>query len=541
MTNKRLTFILSTTMVVLFLAESASAWGPEARRRIVLSAVSIIRQEVPEAFKADGINYDKDVLKGMEEGWASIAERLPIESDAQAINAISYELDTLKLAREFGTGSHFAYRMGALAALTSDAMLPYGLELSSKETKMADQIKADIEKQASQLRFTPNVRRWRFVQSTEQYYMEYRRDVEGEKNIIYDDYRRGNGFRGYMKQATSTYYHRAIEAVIDVWFTIYSQNARDSVQLPSRRTMTGYYIDEIGYLLNERDNFEFANRAYTMYEQFNPDLKETHLTIGDLFYAYGRKTESRIAVQRGVDEWTKAQTNSGKQRKMASERLSDHYITDGDALFNRARSAIGQESDYTDALNAFRLALQFNRTNPLAADRISETSRVIQQRREDYELQQAFIDSANSIMKEAERSLVNKDYATTLGSYTQALNLLTSITDQFSDLQLIAKDTSSTINKEVKRVINDIFDAANVYMDEGDNLGFSANWDQAIASYERAKTMVNIIQADESTYNGKLKVETLGILEGQILDAQAAKRSADQKAKSAAPPPITTN
>ena len=123
MTNRRLTFFLCTTLIFLSVAESAMAWGPEARRRIVLSAVSIIRQEVPEAFKAEGINYDKDVLKGMEEGWASIAERLPITSDVQAVEAISAELNTMKLAREFGTGSHFAYRMGALAALTSDPML----------------------------------------------------------------------------------------------------------------------------------------------------------------------------------------------------------------------------------------------------------------------------------------------------------------------------------------------------------------------------------------------------------------------------------
>jgi tetratricopeptide (TPR) repeat protein len=538
MKNRRLTLILCSTLLFLSIAESASAWGPEARRRIVSSALSIVRQAVPRAITSETTAYDADVIKGMEDGWASIAERLPIGNEQQAVEAISYELDTLKAALPHGAGSHFAYRMGVLAALTSDAMLPYGITFTSKEDKLGEQLKTDIDRIASRLKFQPKIRNVRFIHATNSYYRTYRRDIEGDKNIIADDYRRGKGFQGYMTQATPAYYQRAIEAVVDVWYTVFTQKSRQAVLPPSSRTMTAYYIDEIEYLLDKKDNFEFANRAYNLYEKFNPDLKETHLTIGDLYYHYGVEKEFRESVQRGVDEWKKAQTNSGKQRQAASERLSDHYISEGDSLYKRASSPIGQESDFTDALNAFRLALEYNRTNPLAADRISETSKIIQQRREDYEMQQAFIDSSMSIMKGAERSLVAKDYSSTLGSYNQALNLLTSITDQFSDLQIIAKDTSSTINKEVKRVINDIFDSANAAIDEGDTHLYGTRYDEAIKSYEKAKNMVKIVEVDTTSYNHKQKMEMLDQVEGLIQDAQASKASAANKAQQSSPPAI---
>jgi hypothetical protein len=539
MHNRRLILFICSFLVFVSLAESASAWGPEAKRRLVLSSLSIVRQTVPRAVTSETTAYDADVLRGMEDGWAAIAERLPITNEQQAVDAISYELDTLKRALPHGAGSHFAYRMGVLAALTADAMLPYGIVFSSKDEKLSEQLKADIDKRAARLKFIPKIRTVRFIHATSAYYQEYRREIEGDKNIIRDDYGRGNGYNGYMNQAAQTYYQRTIEAIVDVWYTIFTPERRQAVIPPSNRTMTYYYIDEIEYLLNEKENFDFANRSYTLYEQFNPDLKETHLNIGDLYYNYGVEQDFRQSVQRGVDEWKKAQTNSGKQRQLASERLSDHFISDGDSLFKRARSPIGQESDYTDALNAFRLALEYNRTNPLAADRISETSKIIQQRREDYELQQDLINSSMIIMKEAERSLVAQDYGSALSAYNQSLNLLSTITDQFSDLQLTAKDTANTINKEVKRVINDIFDAANLNIDEGDTHGFNAQWDEAIKAYQRAKVMIDNVQVDPNSYNAKQKIEMLRNLETAIAEAEGMKSSANKNAEKSAPPAIS--
>jgi len=482
-------------------------------------------------FRAGTVSYERDMFQGVEDGWATISEALPMSNDAQSVDAVLYEIATLREARQHGVGSYFAYRMGNLAALASDVVQPYGIPYNEAEKDLKEQIDSDLDAHVQHYKFSPTSIHFRLVTSN-LYFDSQRSFYHGAMALIADDYARGNGYGGLLSEAGVTYFERSIIVVADAWHTVLDTSHRSTLS-PSPRAMAQYYIREIEYLLKVRKTIEFTDRAYELFSLYNPGLPEAHITIGDLFYQFGTP-ESKA---RGVEEWKIAQRIPGAQRKLASRRLSSHYIDEGDALYRRAQSPEGLESDYADALRAFQLAMEYDRTNELAADRIHETTKTITERKELYNTQQVFIDTAMSIIKEAEKSRLNKDYGSTLSQYTQAANMLGLVTGDFQDLQQIAKEAVSSIRKEQKGVISEVLDVASSSLEDGDTFQFSNQYDQAIQAYNRAIVTVNVIPAEQGSINFRRKQDIIDTAQSAIADVNVAKKR-DEENKKAAPPAI---
>lgn len=508
----------------LIVAPDAAAWGPRARKAIALAALQLVRREAPDAFIAGDVRYEQDLMRGAVDGSDAISQENPLNNDFQTVDAIGSQIQLLREARARGAGSHFAYRMGVLSAVIADVMLPYGFAFTESEEVLRDQVREDIEAHVNEFSYSSTKRTFYYVRSPRLYFEAKRSFFHDDRELVANEYARGQGYEGFLSQAAQAYFQRSIEAVADVWYTVFREKGGPIEVKPSSRQLALYYIAEIGYLLDVMKNMDYANRAYGVFKEVEPTYWMAYVQIGDLFYNVGTE-EART---RGVDEWKIAQRVPGEARTLASRRLSDHFIGEGERLFLKSEGIDAQESDLPDALRAFQHALEFDRTSDAAARRISETSVAINARKQQFEMQQKFIDNANGIIKFAERSRLDQDFGGALLSYDQALLLVDLITTDFKDLSEAAREMSSSINKEKKSVISDVLDAANEIIEKGDQQMIVNNYSEAIKLYRMVEPVVSVIPGAEGSINAQRKMDLIDTANGQIADAESGLKRAQE-------------
>ena len=528
-TNPNLLSISSVAFLLITLFQPAAfSWGPEAHRSIALSAYQILQYDLYEIAKSGEVSYEMDLLRGAMDGRGIVEESLSINDDKQAIDAIDYEVQLLRAVREHGVGSHFAYRLGTLSALVADVMHPFGIAYTPEQEKLKEMIDVDIEEAIYSQDVDITRRSNDYITSAEKYVTKTRQFQLEDQVLIRDEYRRGINFRGYAGTAMGHYYERAVEAVVDIWYTIMSPTVNPRAPKPSQRVVTWYFVNEVKYLLNVRQNIDYANRAYQVYEKVNPGIIETHLVLGDTYYDFGTH-DSRVV---GVAEWVKVQQTPGIHRKKALTRLSRHYIEEGDTFMAHSRSPESMESDLSEALHSFKLAMQYDRTNAGAATKITETSVVILERKKEYTLQQQYIDGAMLSIQEAEKSRLDKDYSNTLFAYDQSLNALSWVDTQFRDLDETAKETISRVKKDKKSTIREVIDNANSSLEIADTAQLNGNFDEAILNYRSVKSLVSVIRdpgtVDKQTIAALIESSDLGISDTEISRDRANRNQAQR-------------
>lgn len=495
--NYRTTRILTATLCIAMFAVEASAWGPRAQRAIAMAALQMIRKEFDGAFKANDTSYQRDLRLGAEAGVETLRDSVPLYDDEQTLAAMSHQIQLLREVRMKGAGSHFAYRMGVLGALVSEIMLPYGIPFSEQDEILSERINSDLEDHIHLYSYAPRTRALVAITNTVAYFRSKRNFHPDDLGLIADDYARAGGYDGFLSQAGQAYFRKSIEVVSDAWYTVLTDTADSRAVPPSKRVLAWYYVDEIKYQLKVKKSMVYADRAYREFYRINPDIIDAYIVIGDLYYDHG----TPAAMERGVREWKIAQRFTGSARKEASERLTAHYIAEGEGLWAKANSAAAADNDLKDALHSFEEALEYGRTSELAASRITETSNAIHKRQEQYDLQQKFIDNAMVIAKQAEKSRFDKDFSGALESYNYSLNLLAVVDASFKDLQETARQTTNNISKSIKEVINEILDQANAQMEEGNSAVDAKKYDEALRAYSRVATIVSAIPDGASSTN----------------------------------------
>lgn len=510
----------------------ADAWGPLARQTIAQSAYKLLQYEIYDIAKAGPVSYEADVIRGAYDGAAAIEYTLPIHSDEQAIEAIGYEIHLLREIRKEGMGSHFAYRMGVLSALIANTMQPFGNAWNDEEERIRDMTDQAIEDRARKiLNVVIPDHKSGHISSFSQYVKKNRPGFKDDMVVIREDFRRGVNERGFTTAATPTYFRRSVLAVCDVWNTIISRTEPAITYNPSREAITWYYVDEIGYLLNVRENIEYAIRAYEVYQRLNPGIVETHIAVGDLYYNFGTRQSREI----GVAEWKIAQRTPGKYRKQASRLLSDHYISEGEGYVAHSRTPDSLESDLPDALHSYESALEFDRTNAIAARKISDTSVAIQDRKRLYTEQQQYIDGATLAIQSAEEAKLAQDFGSAISDYGIALAFFELVDNEFRDLGDVAKQGISDVKKDIKSTVRAVINQANASLEAGDNALLNTNYDEAIRNYRAVDTTLRILSPDSMTSVDKQSVDgLLASSEQGINDAEVGKNRAAKKPNPAA-------
>lgn len=542
----RIQLATATVVVAAVFVQSsgAFAWGPRARQAIALAAVNLARQSI----KTSDVSYEADILRGAADGVSALGGNFPLSNDEQAIDAVGLEIIILREAIKNGGGSHAAYRLGGLAALVSELMVPYGLVYDESERELAAEIEKDLEDHVSLFAFSPTHASYTYLTNHRLYFSERRTFYEPDKEIIADDYSRGTGPRGLLRSAVRAYFDRSIEAVTDVWYTALVIEPGTREYRPSSRQMAYYYLSEIEYLLGVKQNPKFAERSYELFQRYNPGLPMALVEIGDAFYSLGAEMEkagddeafqrAQIIKRRGVDEWQIAQRIPGVSRTAAAQRLAKHFIDEGERLYARGLSPEGKDTDLPDALDSFETALEYDLQNDVAASRVTETTEQITARRNRHELEQKFLDQASAAVKSAERSAVTKDFGAALSSYSQAINALGQVTADFKDLNGRAREEMNKINTAVKQVISDVYASANEAIEKGDAALINSNVDEAVRFYSSVEAIMDVVPAEEGTPNASRKQDMINAAQNKIDEAEIQRKRLQQQQQQQAAPAL---
>ena len=533
-------FLRTTRMSILALIVLAQtpafAWGPDSREAIARSAYQILQYDIYEIAKAGKISYEADLIRGARDGKAVIAQTSPLNSDEQALNAISYEIQLLRAVRKNGVGSYFAYRVGALSALIADTMQPYGNSYTDEEKEIKHSLDASMDELIYSLNPTIIKQNNVYMYSVPQYFGKNRSLFKADQMLIREDYRREVGFDGFASNAMEGYFIRSVEAVVDAWYTIMNPKDNDRAGKPSQDAITRYYVNEIGYLINVRKNFDYATRAFRVYQSTNTDMIETHIEVGDIFYGFGTPESMKL----GVSEWKIAQAEPGNHRKDAAKRLSAHYIRKGDEYVAHAATPNYFESDLTDAIRSYQDALTYDRTNEIASQKVIVTAGLKKKREDAYQKEQTYIDNGLKQVADAEKARMGKDYAQTLVALNNAISLFEQVGQGgFRDLNSTASDNINNVNKNKKSTIREVIEAANSIMEQADDALLNAEFDIAESNYSSVISKVQVIlkvvpegSVDEKTVNALIETAEYGL--------EDTKKARERKAKSDAMPKLAT-
>lgn len=501
------------------IAPEAGAWGDRAKRSIAMMSLQVVKQDYPNAFQSGDSNYERDVVVGSNAGIEALSDSFSMASDEAIVRSIGTEIELLRNVRQYGAGSYFAYRMGALSSVISDLMLPYGIPRTAEEERLARQIKTDIDERLPTYNYVPGQRTREFVREPIQYFARRRTFVDDDLRIVAQDYRNGRGYEGFLKDGGPAYFSRCVDAVSDVWHTILREASDPSQGDASRRMLTWYFVDEVGYLLREKGNVYAADRAYDNFMKVNQNLADPFESIGDQFYELG--TEQ--GVKRAVREWRVAHNMGGENRNRVAGKLSKHFLEEGRTFFARTQAPGASESDYTNALRSFEQALEFNRTSDEAAELIQDTNVAIQERNERFQTTVEFISKAEQIREKADNMKNSEDFGNAIQTYRSAIIPYEAVSEEFSDQYKQAQDAISAIRNEVSSVLNSVLSQASDLIEEGDRNVEEFKFEDAIAKYERVPSVLSIVSDEETNTMVDRRNELLNLAQTKVDDAKRQK------------------
>ncbi len=521
----RIIRLVAWSLCVLCISNDAAAWGNKAHRAITMTSLQLIRRPVDDAFIAGAVNYELDLLHGAEQGIEAIEETVTITTDTQGMDAVLSEIQLLRAARQRGTGSYFAYRMGVLSYLVSDVVLPYGLSFTPEDIEIHNQIAADIETHITEYSFDPNHTKNVMIEIPSRYFGNKRPFLQDDRTILRNDYTVGRGYEGLMSEAGPAYFQRTVEAVADAWYSVYRDpRVMDDSRIAPRSALTTYYIKEIAYQLEVKKNVISADRAYRDFVEVNGDTMANYIKVGDLYYAFG----TNEAQERAVHEWKIAQRLPGPARRESAHRIATHFILVGENMLRKSKGPNAEDTDLEDARRAFEVAMKYDGTNEIAANRISETTIAITDRRELYDKQQRFLDNATVTLEQAERSQLEQAYGDALLSYIQALSLLEEVGPEFAELQERAKEMSSDLKKDIKNATSQILDSASDRIVQGDTAMGATNFDEAMKHFSSVESIVAVIPEKGGSIDSQRKLDLIETAAAKIEDVQVAMKSAGQ-------------
>lgn len=537
MGRKTVLIALMLGVMMAMVAEDAGAWGSRARRAIGATALPVVRKSIQNAFKTEDMSYEEDVFRGAATGGSVLNHGEPFSSEAAAEECVENEIRLLREVRTFGLGSYFAFRMGALAATVSDLFLPFSIGAETANAALKKQIEDDIDARVAKFSYLSHQKGREYVRNVTLLMNERRAFCANARELIGDDYRRGRGCEGYLKEGAQNLFGRSVDTVADVWYTVLLAKSDPGAVQPSSESVCWYLVNEVKYLLFEKKNFYQATKAYGNFESLGVHDPKAVDTLGDLFYKYG----SEEAIQRGVKEWQAAYDIAGADRRGISKKLSEHFAKIGDDALMAAARPGATEQDLPEALNAFTRALDYDQTNDAIAKKITETNAAIADRKARRELNVSIIASAEKVKAQAEKSRLASDFGNAIATYNQSVGLYEAVDQDFADQATTAKEAIKQVKKNITDITNQVLDSASDSIDKGNKAVDEHKFEDATSAYERVPSILSVIPGDESTTQGKEKRDLIELAKKKIDEGKVAKqrweevqRQREEAAKAAA-------
>jgi tetratricopeptide (TPR) repeat protein len=483
----------------------------------------MLATEYPSIFKGDAAAlYREDMLNGVREGYAALGEILPAQTPQAAMASVAMEIELLRAVRKYRAGSYFYYRVGVLASLTADVLMPYGIP-RAREEYLKQQIEADIDSHLQSFVFTPSAgSQLQVLRRPVAYLSERRQFFDDARAIIAADYKDGKGYDGYLRTGGEALFGVAVEGVANAVGSILHPKPIANAALPSDRSVMEFFILEVAYLLKEKDNPHEAEKAYACFINVNPGDLQAYERMGDVFYDYGLR-------DRGVQEWKMALAGTGPERRRVLKKLANHYLRSGRQQFESASSPEASDTALEDALKAFSLALEYDPESPEAGERLSETRQAIQEKQERYDLVLRIIATSEKVMMEAQEAEANEAYADAIAKYDRAKLLYDSVTDEFTKQHDDAVDGILLANNQISRIINKRLDAADELIDAGDQCIENDDFEGALNMYNMVPDALAVVPEDPSTTHGQNRQRLLDDVDDKIAKVEVRKKEYEQR------------
>ncbi len=454
-------------------------------------SMQMLQQQYPTVFAPGSTRFERAIIEGGSQGLGIIAAETPLRSDAEAVRAVAAQIQLLRDVRKFGLNEYYAYRMGALAALTSKLMMPYGFAYSAGEERVQSEVLEDIEAHLESYRFTPRKKHREYIRDVRGYFDKNRKFFEEDRQMIGQDYLSSAGYGGFLKNGAAHYFSRSVEAVADVWHTALRHEALKTEVPVSARVLKQYFTSEIVFFL-ERQNYDSAVASYEHFALVNYESAEAYRHLGDVFYHFG--TDESMA--RGIREWIKAYDMGGTDRGQVAQRLVAHYTGQGRVVLAKDRY---NDEDLPNALTALETALSYDNTNEQAAQLIQETKKKSKLREEHLLLMQELLARGNQLKEQGDALFqVQNQYGDAIATLKQAKSVLEAVDAVFEDLERDASKLISECKKSVTKVINSVIDEASDEIDAGDQASQQGDFAGAVQSYGNVEVILASISADES-------------------------------------------
>ena len=398
MSSRALSILVSVLLVLP--AASSQAWGPATQQAVVTTAVHV--------FSREGIaqlsRLDRDIRDGAAVSTDMIANLYPGYATGP-VRAVETEMCLLDTVRGDVVDPYFAYRLGVLGRLVAALTAP----LLDADRNIRDHYYADVEKNMQQLPLKTSQRR---LVDPVPYFERARRLADTRKDMIIKDYQDGVGFNGIAKATLAEDLSRSIDAVVDVWNTVLTQNVVHANV--SDEQVRRYVLGAIEFYVKRKNEAEIdANfRRLSGLTKKTPDMAKR---IGDMFYEGG-------LYDRAITEYQEVLA-AEPQRRDVVIRIAEYYVRQGDEALKLKR--LQQAYDF------YAKAAQTNPLHPDAERKRLETEALIAERDARLEAARRSVEEAAQLQTTAEQQVLQHHLSEAMGTLKQAQAAYETVPDEF--------------------------------------------------------------------------------------------------------------
>lgn len=379
---------------------AASAWSPATDLSIVSTATHVISRDLRMRL-TNHISYVQEGAQASDETLKSLYPNY----DLNPVGAIQREMYLLQAVRTTRVDPYYAYRLGTLGRLVAQVTSP----MINRDPAYRDPYYADVETRVKDAEMYASKR---MLVDAQAYFLRVARDAQARDPTIEVDYRGGQGFEGIARASLSTSVSRSVDAVADVWFTIFS-NTVSTIDM-SRSNMTDYVLSSMQYYLTKRKLSE-ADAVYERVQAIGLADLDVRQRIGDMYF------EAELFDKATVEY--RAVLEADPTRRAVVKKMALYYERTGDLALTQNR--------LEDARDNFANAVDTDKLHPTAQRKFFEVEKMILKR--DLRLAEArtAVDSAQAAHARAERSALRGKYAEAISLLREAELLYDSVTDEF--------------------------------------------------------------------------------------------------------------
>ena len=392
--------VVLRVLLLVAMAMPAFAWGPKAQLAIVTTSLSLMTKEGNFPVSSLTDEFQAGALSSVQQLNALYPD-LP----HSPVDAVESEMYLLQAVSSLRIDPYFAYRLGALGKLVAELTSP----MQGVTPTYRNLYYADVENAISGVTLNSTPRR---VVNLRAYLPRRMQEANVSNAAIERGYRGGTGFAGVAQARLGEDTSRSVNAVADIWNTIFNTQALPG-GVPSAR-LQAYVVDSTRFYV-QRGNLQEIEAARARIGELTPKTTEMYLQLGDLLLEGGFEEQA-------ITEYEAVQERDPDNRGVI-EKIGNYYVRRGEAFIDAGALESGRD--------AFAKAVAANPLHATAEGRRLEAIGLIAARDERLDSARAAIGRAQDFLLQSQRESMRQRVAEAMSYLELAANSYYEVDDEF--------------------------------------------------------------------------------------------------------------